>query len=242
MQTPKLYVATPMFGNMCYGSYATSLLALTSNCVKFEIPCTVETRFNESLVTRARNFLAHSFLKTDSTHLLFIDADIEFNYEDIFEMVKKDVDVIGGIYPRKDMDWESISNAVKAGVEPKDLHFYSSPLNFNPLNFHEPLEALITDAVEVRDIPAGFMLIKREVFEKLKPSVEKCVFRPNEPFKGETYYCFFDTKVEDEEYLSEDWYFCRKWREAGGKIYAAPWVRLIHHGTYAYRGAFMPKL
>jgi hypothetical protein len=242
MQKPKLFVATPMFGNMCYGSYATSLIDLMSNCARLDIPCMMQTRFNDSLVPRARNFLVHEFLKTDFTHFLFIDADIEFQVQDIFEMIKKDVDVIGGIYPRKDIDWEAVSRAVKAGVDPKDLHFYSSPLNFNPLT-EEPLEALITDAVEVKDIPTGFMLVKREVFEKLKPEVETCVFRWNEPpHNGETCYCFFDTKVEGDEYLSEDWYFCRKWLGIGGKIHAAPWVRLIHHGTYAYRGAFMPKL
>jgi hypothetical protein len=34
--------------------------------------------------------------------------------------------------------------------------------------------------------------------------------------------------------MSEDYYFCDKFRKVNGKIYAAPWVMLKHTGSYTY--------
>ena len=83
---PKLFVATPMYGGMCSGFYAQSMLQLKDQtAVKF--PIIMSFMFNESLITRARNALAHQFLKTDATHLMFIDADIRFNPADIENMI-----------------------------------------------------------------------------------------------------------------------------------------------------------
>jgi hypothetical protein len=241
MEKPKLFIATPMFGGMCHGEYAMSLLDLMISCYANGISSKVDTLYNESLVTRGRNKLVHQFLKSEGTHLLFIDADIKFRTEDVFLMLQKDVDVIGGVYPKKKIDWANVSEAVNQGAEIEDLPYYSSPLNFN-LSENTPRETKITDAIEVQDVATGMMLIKREVFEKLKPVVESYKFYWNESHAGETCYAFFDTAIMGEEYLSEDWYFCRKWKSVGGKIHAAPWCELTHYGTHAFKGKFMPDI
>jgi hypothetical protein len=238
---PKIFVATPMYGGVCHGDYAMSLVDLAITAQISDIELGIAARYNESLIPRGRNYLVHSFLQTDCTHLVFIDSDIKFNPVDIFTMIKKDVDIIGGIYPKKAIEWGQLEQAVKAGVATESLPYYAGALNFNSIN-EEEQEVKLTDAVEVKDVPTGFMVIKRNVFEQLKPVVEKCVFRENEkPYGGETCYVFFDTAVDGEEYLSEDWYFCRKWQSIGGKVYAAPWCELTHYGTHAYQGKFMPS-
>lgn len=97
----KLFISTPMYGGMCFGYYTQAVLQLNNVLREKNIDSMFSFMFNESLITRARNALTHNFLKTDSTHLLFIDSDIGFNPHDVVKMIEADKDVIGGIYPKK---------------------------------------------------------------------------------------------------------------------------------------------
>ncbi len=109
-----------MYGGQCYGFYAQSLLHLNNLLRDNNIESMMSFMFNESLITRGRNALAHGFMKTDCTHLFFIDADIQFHAPDVLQMIEEDKDVICGIYPKKEIDWNGIKNAVDAGVPVKN--------------------------------------------------------------------------------------------------------------------------
>ena len=98
---PKLYIATPMYGGMCHGFYTQALLSLNNILRDHKIDSMISFMFNESLITRARNALTHTFLKSDCTHLFFIDADIKFNPQDFLGMLMADKEIICGIYPKK---------------------------------------------------------------------------------------------------------------------------------------------
>ena len=76
----------------------------------------------------------------------------------------------------------------------------------------------------------GFMLIKREVFEKIEEATPHLA---HEEIDGPTH-AFFDTSIEEGVYLSEDYFFCKRWSEIGGDIWMDPTVKLKHHGTCAY--------
>ena len=95
----KIFIATPMYGGMCTGSYTQGVLNLGNILRGQGIESMMSFMFNESLITRARNALTQAFLKTDCTHLMFIDADINFNPNDVVTMLQAEKDVIGGIYP-----------------------------------------------------------------------------------------------------------------------------------------------
>jgi hypothetical protein len=235
MKNTKLFVATPMFGGQCFGAYAVSLLNLAYKCMETGTPLWLQTKYNESLVTRGRNDLVTDFLATDFTHLMFIDADIEFNAEDVLKMIDKDVDIIAGVYPKKLINWENVSNAVKSGVPPQDLHLFSSFQNVNTIDTKSAVIEDMNEAFEVRHAATGFMLIKREVFEKLADHMPKAL-SDNVNEQARRYTVFFDTSIRDGTYLSEDWHFCDAWRDIGGKIHIAPWVKLQHHGTHNFSG------
>jgi hypothetical protein len=50
---------------------------------------------------------------------------------------------------------------------------------------------------------------------------------------------YFKTDItEDGVLLSEDYWFCRKYREVGGEVFAAPWVKIVHAGEYIFSGSF----
>ena len=106
LQKRKLFVATPMYGGMCAGMYTRSISDLAAICAKYQIQLQLYFLFNESLITRARNYCADEFMRSNATHLMFIDSDIGFNPQDVIAMLammtdESDYDVMGGPYPKK---------------------------------------------------------------------------------------------------------------------------------------------
>ena len=109
----KLFVATPMYGGNCLGMYAKSCLDLQGLCTQYGIEVRFSFIFNESLITRARNYLVDEFLRSGFTHLLFLDSDIHFDPRDVIALLALDKDVIGAPYPKKSIKWPAIIQAVQ---------------------------------------------------------------------------------------------------------------------------------
>lgn len=241
----KLFIATPMYGGMCTGHYAQAILQLQGLCQQSRIDMAASFMFNESLITRARNSLAHGFLKSGFTHLMFIDADIRFNPHDIMAMMLADKEVICGIYPKKEINWEMVKQASDAGIPADQLKYYSGTHVVNLADRSGYAEFEMSTPGEILNGGTGFMLIKREVFEKLSPLVPTYINNATDlsgKLGAEEIKEFFTTSIEPEtqHLLSEDYHFCRIWREAGGKIFAAPWAQLGHVGTYLFDGSLAP--
>ena len=238
----KVFIATPMYGGMCTGLFMQSMLNLQTAMMQNNINAMVSNMFNESLITRARNGLVANFLKTDCTHLLFIDADIRFNAHEVIQLLKSEKDVICGIYPKKEINWDMVQQAVKDGVQTNDLKKYTGSFVVNLVDYSPTVTVPMHEPLEIWNGGTGMMCIKREVFEKLKDSVpvynnDVVDLSGNTPV-GEPIHEFFATSIEPEtnRLLSEDYHFCRTWRLQGGKIYAAPWMNLGHVGTYIFEG------
>lgn len=239
---PKLFIGTPMYGGMATGKYTASMLQLIPALLARGWDYVFLFRFNESLIDRARNALAVNFLATDATHLLFVDADIGFQAEDIIKMVEADKDIICGIYPSKAINWYSVAEAVKNGVPHTELQHYTGTWVVNFVDYQGNATVKADEPFEVWNAGTGMMLIKRHVFEILEKRVEK--YRLNEgdeimqKFENTGIPRFFATSIDpiSNVLLSEDYHFCRLWREEGGKVWAAPWVRLAHVGTYIFEG------
>ena len=236
----KIFVATPMYGGLCNGQYASGLLQSVAVFSKAGIAMQYAYMMNESLITRARNSLAYDFLETDCTHLMFIDADIGFNPGDIPKMVDSDKDIICGLYPKKEINWPRIEKAVKDGYITQDLHKFVGSFVVNAVG--ETVQGNVNDPIEITNGGTGFMLIKREVFEGL---TDKVPFYLNDMFLSTDNMAlrkeikeFFATSIEPDtkRLLSEDYHFCKIAREAGFKVYAAPWAELTHCGSYNFSG------
>ena len=200
--------------------------------------------FNESLITRARNALVHGFLKTDCTHLMFIDADIKFNAADIPPMVEADKDIICGIYPKKEINWHTVKAAMDAGVPVDQLKHHTGAFVVNLVDYNATVTVPINQPVEIWNGGTGFMLIKREVFATLAdkvPSYINDVTDLSGSIKQDEIKEYFATSIEEgtQRLLSEDYHFCNIWRKAGGKVWAAPWAQLAHIGTYAFEGQLL---
>ena len=238
---PSILIATPMYGGMCSGEYTASVIQALTTLRNLKVPVFHTYLTNESLITRARNELVRIFLEKDIDYLMFIDADIQFPPEAIPALLLAEKDVICGIYPKKEVNWESIEKAAKEGKPNLKDHAGAFVLTMihNEEGFVETDE---NGALEVRHGGTGFMLIKRSVFEELKPHVPTYrVSTFTDPETGEYLkpltHEFFATSIDHTgALLSEDYHFCDLWRKHGGKVYAHPFIKLKHMGSYVYQG------
>lgn len=242
MTSKSLLIATPMYGGMCTGTYATSLMHLPTVLANAGMQMLYVHMMNESLITRARNTCANEFLKTSATHLMFIDADIGFNPHDIPKMVAKDVDILCGLYPKKEINWVRVANAAKKGVPPTELAGNAGAVVVNLIKNQDTFVEN-GSLLEINNGGTGFMLIKREVFEALVDKVPSytndiylaTVENPEPEYIKE----FFATSIDPESnrLLSEDYHFCVLARRHGFKVWADPMIDLSHTGTYIFTGA-----
>ena len=244
LQKKKLFIATPMYGGMAHGMYIKSCLDLQSVCAQYGIEVRFSFIFNESLITRARNYLVDEFLRSGFTHMLFIDADIHFDPRDVIALLAMDKEISGGPYPKKSIKWGSVVEAIKRNpnIEPGEVEKVTGDYVFNAVagtgqfSVGEPLEVL--------EIGTGFMLIQRQVFEKFEKQYPELRYKPDHVgqanFDGTRYiHAFFDTAIDhgkSDRYLSEDYMFCQWWRNMGGTIWLCPWMKTHHIGTYAFHG------
>jgi len=251
----KLFVATPMYGGMNHGLYAKSCLDLQTLMIRYGVDIKFSFLFNESLITRARNYLTDEFLRSDCTHMLFIDSDIHFNPQDVLALMALDKDLIGGPYPKKSINWGNIAHAARKHpeLEPKELEGVVGEYVFNVVKGTQQFS--VTEPLQVLEIGTVFMMIKRNVFERLEKAYPQLRYKPDHigqaHFDGSRYiHAYFDTIIDtvdsatgggSDRYLSEDYMFCQLWRKIGGEIYLCPWMKTQHIGTYAFTGN-MPKV
>jgi hypothetical protein len=206
----KLFIATPMYGGVNHGLYMKAALDLQAICFQYGIENRFSFLFNESLITRARNYLVDEFLRSGYTHLLFLDSDIHFEPQDILAMMALDKDVIGAPYPKKAINWKNIFTAIakNPAIGPGELENLVGDYVFNPVpgtkqfNVREPLEVL--------EIGTGYMMVKREVFEVFKDKYPKLNYKPDHigqaNFDGSRYiHAYFDTVI-DNGYTYDDMY------------------------------------
>jgi hypothetical protein len=250
LQHKKLMIATPMYGGQCAGMFCKASNDLAMVAAKYGIQVQFYYLFNESLITRARNYCVDEFLRSDSTHLMFIDSDIGFNYRDVLALLHlcdedSEYDIVTGPYPKKTIAWEKVKKATDMGFgedNPHQLDQFVGDYVFNPVGNIPSFR--IDEPVEIREGGTGFMMIKRSVFEKYAEAYPELKYLPDhartEHFDGSREItAFFDTIIDPESkrYLSEDYMFSHNARKIGLKVWLCPWMQLQHVGSYIFGGS-----
>ena len=242
-----IMVATPVHSE-CSIHYTQALLELQQLCIKNKIKITFSL-VKSSLVTQGRNLCVAGFLESDFTHLLFIDSDIYFKADSIMEMLKKDKEVLSIPYPLKTMMWDKLYKKIQEGKIEKssDLKKW---LNTYPMKVENYEDIQIDNGVmEVTHSPTGCMMIKRVVFDKMikaypdKNIIQKTVIN-GEYVDRPNIWNFFDTLHDPvtKTYMGEDFAFCKRWKDIGGKCYAYVNDTIIHVGEHQYEGCFADEL
>lgn len=236
----KVFLATPMYGGLGNSMYFSSVLRLQDQFIARGIIMHHAFMANESLIDRGRNGLADEFLtRSDADYLLFVDADIQFNPEDVMAMMSYEKELICGPYPKKTINWNMIVEAVKSGIEnPAILEKLVGEYVFTPLGEEQERGQI----VRVSEAGTGMMLIHRSVFHKMKAAFPENYYLSDNSVDVHSgtkkeMHAYFRTAIVDYRYLSEDYYFCHKWREIGGDVWLFPWAQTTHYGTYGFQGS-----
>jgi len=243
MSAPRTHIVigTPCFGGQVTSLFASSLLKLQHVLgQQKEIDLTVLMLGGDALIPRARQNIVAQFMETaEATHLLFIDADIGFEPEQVFRLLSFNSDMSAAIYPTKRIDWDKVRAAAQSGKANLDKAALSYVMEFVPLKE----AALKNGFAKVRFAGTGFLMIKRDVivrmverYPELKYSRENRAedSLKDSPWRYALFNCIIDTTTG--VYLSEDFSFCRRWTDMGGEIWADLQSRLTHTGPISLVG------
>lgn len=189
-----------MYGGQATSGFTNSVVALgvlmRQNGINFQW----DFMSNESLIQRARNYLTDNFMRSGFTHMMFVDADIEFNPHDVMSMLAisdyhSEYDILCGPYPKKMIAWEKIFRAVKNEhvKEAKDAEQLSKYVGDFVFNFrpNEKGEVIINTGrpTLAYEGGTGFMMIQRRALEKFADLYPDAYYRPDhkrsEHFKGD---------------------------------------------------------
>ena len=186
LKKQKLFLAVPMYGGMCAGVFSKSVMDLSALCTHYGLPLQAYFLFNESLITRARNYCCDEFMRSDATHLMFIDSDIGFNPNDVIALLGLTMQnpdmyhIIGGPYPKKCISWEKIKLAVDKGFadkNPNDLEKFVGDYVFNPKGGQT--EIPIATPAEVLELGTGFMMVPKNTFKVFEEKMPQYLYRPD---------------------------------------------------------------
>jgi hypothetical protein len=244
----RLLVATPVHSEVSM-HYAESLLTLqgTGHSLGLVIDFLL---LKSSLVTQGRNLCVSNFLnKKEYTHMLFIDSDISFDPSSVFKLLRCNKDVISIPYPMKTINWNKVHGRIQ---EQKDININDlsrSGFMF-PIKVEDQQSITVSKGImEVTHAPTGFMLIKKEAILKMVEKYPHLKIKQPTIINGETkdtenLWNFFDTWFEQEtnKYYGEDFAFCQKFRDIGGKCYCYVDDFITHVGEYSYEGKFIDEL
>ena len=247
MSIPKpvhILLATPCYGGLLHRGFFHSVLSLQRLCQIQGYQLTVHTLGNESLIQRGRNFyIALTLGNPHITHLLFVDSDITFNPENVIRMVQFQKGVVCGIYPKKGINWENMiqlskeEGITKENIEKIGLEYV--------INFSEGNIQVENGFLKCLYAGTGFMLIQREVIEKLRDKHPETKFINDVggyqlPETKDNFYALFDCFIcpKSKRYLSEDYAFCQRALDSGFDIWVDITCNLTHTGTYNFEGSF----
>lgn len=205
-QKTKLLIATPSYDKKVHVHYTIALMNTKLLLESQGIEVNFQFRLGDSLLVSARNTLIEDFWNSDATHVLCVDSDVGWPPLAVLSMIQTEKDFIAGVYPTR---WDGKG------------FFYTPSLDSNGKRIMEK------HLMKVEYIPAGFMLISRNVISKMREKYKELYYE-SEDNPNDKAYCFFDTEVSDKKLWGEDYVFARRARNAGFDIWVDPLIEFQH--------------
>ena len=217
----KIMLGLPTYDFKVTAKLAISLADFCVQATKYGVDIQICNISGCSVVSRVRNLIAKDFLDSDCTDLMFIDSDINFNAGDIFRLMAWNIDPKKGIVA-------GIPVARKKGKT------YISTLDTDE---EENILMNHMGLVKAKRVATAFMLIRREVFEKMYEAHPEWRYHDEKKI-GDEMIAFFDFALKDGNYIGEDFLFCDRARELGFEVWIDPTIKLGHVGVEEFAGAF----
>lgn len=216
----KIFIGTPAYDGKVHVQYALSLMDTDRLLRMHGFEVIVRMPVGSSLLVADRNRLTQLFWESGADYMLCVDSDLGWDPRAVLRLLEAQKDFSGGVYPSRDGKGFTFRPA-----QEKDGRIVVCPQ---------------TNLLKMEYIPAGFMLIKREVIARLRDRFPELYYSPKDPrSEKESAFCFFDTEVWEGEFWGEDYVFCRRAREVGVDIWVDPLIQFDHAGI---KGALIETL
>lgn len=234
-----LVIATPCFGGQISVLYAASLFKLQKLVRTYgDFNLKILFKDGDALITRARASLVSQFLDDpEATHLLFIDADIGFEPDQVLRLIECGADMCAAVYPIKRIDWDKVKSIVETGRPNPG----AAALKY-VFEVDDP-KAVVENSgfVKVRYAGTGFLMIRRQALQRMCAHYPQLRYERDHSIDAATLsdnrFALFECMIaEDGTYLSEDFAFCKRWIDMGGEIWADLRSKLNHVGPMTFNG------
>lgn len=241
---PHIKIATPCYGGLVTQLYMLSVIRLIQQGPSLGFDVSLSLLGGDALVSRARSTLVAAFMDSpEATHLLFIDADISFEPDQIKRLLDADKDFTAALYPMKLVDWARLPQRVVDGepLEAAGLSYVGTLCEGDDLKQDGRFATAIYAG-------GGCQLVRREAILRMFEAYPQTRFTashvyPAPPSASPHLYALFESMIDSETgaYISEDYAFCRRWRDLGGEIWLDLDSRLTHTGSQNFSGDFAPR-
>lgn len=236
----KIFIATPAYGGTFYAPCVQSLFKLAVELERRKWSSNL-AMISYADIAEGRNvLLTHWFDKTDASHLLFVDADMGFEPQLIFDMVDFDKPVVGAVYPKRQIDLDRFAKAIAAGKSVE-----KAEAGAHEFIVQKPSRGTAHKGfMRVDSCGTGILLVQRACIELMLGKMPDIVDnRPpsalslsKEP--GRLIRAFEFLTVEGMR-LSEDYSFCYRWREkCGGEVWANISHEITHVGIRHFKARY----
>ena len=206
-----LMIGTPAYSGMVHIDYLRCLFDYTRAGIQFQL----NTIGNESLITRARNAILSTFhVRRELTHLLFLDADTNLPSAGLTRMLRARAPVIGA---------------------PVGLTGFDA--NGNRIWNVGRCVGVTGSLLKVENVGTAALLLSRAACDVLVQDAidHGRTYARMSTLVGNTdtavHYDVFRVGVQANEYLSEDYWVCRRLRTLGFDVLIDPSIITTHYGT-----------
>lgn len=222
---PNIHIYVPAFGNLIAGATVRSLMQVAGHFFAKGIAASFSTNSHPDIAEH-RNIALTMWYDTmpQSTHLLFVDADMGFAPDLITDLLMFDKPLCGAVYPKKTIPREWVVSGF--GSDQK----IECQAGF----------------LKVRGIGTGIMLIRRDAVAKLiednpelvDERIERHAIKALLPNGKGRVLRLFDKMDTFEGVLSEDLSFCERWIQSGGEVWGNIAHAIEHVGQHSFKGSY----
>lgn len=215
---PRLFIGIPTKGPVDM-QWALAFASLIRN-----IPPHVLSLNSAPAVDWARNALVETFLGTTCEWFLWLDSDVMPPPDAFAKLSAKQMPIVSAVYRARNVSFatQSMWPVVGGYFDRQVIDGHETLVVKEVAGGWKPGEVIPVDAVGM-----GCVLMHRRVIEALDPPWFNYTMRYKWT-KGKEW--------EREDWVSEDWYFFKKVKDAGFKVYLDTTVECIHLTTVNIMG------
>jgi hypothetical protein len=226
----RIFIATPTTGGIVKCDFYASVARMVAKLTRDGIGVYISV-FDSSDVAYQRDYLADEFLRSDATHILFVDSDMMFGDDLCSKLLALEKDMVGAAYTTRSVNFDEFRSEIRSGKDFDQSWRRAHKFIFGKLLRQEG------NLFEVDIMGLGFALISRSVFDRLAregdlgryPAAVNLSVKRTGTLLG-----FFDRMQGSDGRLSEDYSFCHRWRKIGGQVWLDPTANIRHVGSMRF--------